>query len=170
MSLLIINNLSENDERVNEAIKKLTENFDDFYIIQASMLNIMNCMGCKNCMFKTPGVCCLEDDYNVIEKALFKYDNIIVISATSLNFLDYSTMRLFERRFPWAVVFCEFRDGKIRHIRRYRNQLKIGILYTGELENDMLNEWLDLYTNHGNDISLGAFYINDVEEMCKCIL
>lgn len=170
MSFLIINNLPENDVTAIQAIKKITEKNIDYHIVQASTLNIKNCIGCKTCMFKTPGFCCLNDDYKTIEKKLMKYNDVVIISGTALNFLDYRTIRIFERRFPWAVVFCEFRDERIRHIRRYNHQLRIGVLYTGNLNNEMLNEWLDLYTNHGKDISLGAFHIDDVEEMCKCIL
>lgn len=170
MSLLVINNLPEYDVDSIKVIKKILKENIDCHILQARTLNIKNCIGCKSCMFKTPGVCCFNDDYKIIEKELLKHNDVIVISETSLDFLDYRTIKIFERRFPWAVVFCEFRDKKIRHIRRYDHQLRIGVLYKGILNNKMLNEWLDLYTNHGNDVSLGAFHIDDVEEMCKCIL
>lgn len=169
MSLLVINNLPETDEKANQAIRKLTEKSNKTHIIQASELNISNCIGCKFCIYKTPGVCCLKDDYHKIEKLLFEFSDIIFISRTSLNFLDYRTMRLFERHFPFALVFCEFREGKIRHTPRYNHKFGVGILYTGKVDNSMLNEWLDLCTSHFNDISLGAFHIDDAEELCKCI-
>lgn len=169
MSLLIINNLPKTDEKAQKAIGKLTEKSEKTQVIQASELNVSNCIGCKACLVKTPGVCCLKDDYKRIEELILNYDNIIYISETSLNFLDYSTIRLFERQFPSAVVFCEFRKGKIRHVMRYNKELRIGILYTGTVDNSMLNEWLDLFVSHGDHISLGAFHIDDVEELCKCI-
>ncbi len=169
MSLLIINNISETDEKVNEAINKLTEKVDKFYVVQATKLNVSNCIGCKTCMFVTPGKCCLKDDYTQIEELLFQYDNIIILSKTSLGFLDYRTMRILERRFSLAVIFCEVREGKIRHILRYNNKLRIGILYKGNLDQNLLNEWLDLYSSHGDDISIGSFNVKDVEEICKCI-
>lgn len=170
MSLLIINNLPETDEKANQAIAKLTETGVKTHIIQASELNISNCIGCKSCLVKTPGICCLKDDYKKIEELIMEYDDVVYISGTSLNFLDYSTMRLFERLFPFAVVFCEFREGSIRHVMRYDKKLRMGILYTGTVDNSMLNEWLDLCASHGNHISLGAFHISDAEELCKCIL
>lgn len=169
MSLLIINNLPETDEKAKQAIDKLSETGVKTHVVQALELNISNCTGCKNCMFKTPGVCCQNDDYKKIEELIMEYEDVIFISGTSLNFLDHRTIRFFERLFPFLVILCEFREGKIRQFARYNKKSRIGILYTGIVDNPMLNEWLDLFTSQGNSISLGAFHINDAEELCKCL-
>ena len=170
MSLLIINTLPEDDAEAVKAIEKLSEVSDNVKVVNTAEMNIMYCTGCRVCMFQNPGLCCLEDDYIEIAKLFFEYNKVVVISNTALNFLDHKTMRLFERRFPFAVVLCEYRGNSIRHVLRYDKRFKIGILYKGCLDRDLLNEWLNLYTNHADDKSLGAFQIDCVEELCKCIL
>ena len=107
MSLLIINTLPEDDVDAVEAIKKLSEKSSDVKIVNTNEMNIMHCTGCRVCMFQTPGICCLNDDYNELFKLFFKFENIIVISNTSLNYLGYKTMRIFERRFPFAVILSD---------------------------------------------------------------
>lgn len=169
MSILIVNNLPEADEEAKYAIRKLTDTGVKTHVVHALELNISNCTSCKTCMFKTPGVCCKNDDYKKIEELIMEYDNVIFISGTSLNFLDHRTIKFFERFFPFLVILCELRNGEVRQFGRYKKPAIIGVLYTGTADNSMLNEWLDLYTSHGNSMSLGAFHINDVEELCKCI-
>ena len=63
MGLLIINTLPEDDVDANEAVKLLTADISDYKVINTSGMNISHCVGCKTCMFQTPGVCCLKDDY-----------------------------------------------------------------------------------------------------------
>ena len=169
MSLLIINTTAENDLETQNAISKLTEKADKYKIINTSELNISHCIGCNTCMIESPGVCCLNDDYKGIAEEFFLYDSIIFICNTSLNFLDSETIKIFERRFPFVIVYSEFRDGKIRHPSRYEKIFRIGILYKQHINSLMINQWLDLYVNHFSDESIGAFHISEVEEVCKCI-
>ncbi len=169
MSLLIINTLPENDSNAVKAIQELSESSDKVKVVHTANMNIMHCTGCNTCMIEKPGVCCLNDDYNYIAALFFQYDNIVFIADTVLNFLSYKAIRLFERRYCFVVVYSEFRNGKIRHPSRYSKEFNIGIVYTGDADNTMLNLWLDLYVDHFSDKSLGAYHLSDIEEAKKCI-
>ena len=98
MSLLIINTLPEDDNDAVKAIEKLSKASTDVKVVNTAEMNIMHCTGCNKCMIENPGVCCLNDDYNDIARLFFKYDNIIFIADTKMNFLSYKAMRFFERR------------------------------------------------------------------------
>lgn len=168
MSLLIINTLPEDDIEAIKAINYLSDKSNNVKVFHTAELNIMHCTGCKSCMYQTAGNCCLKDDYKNIVNLILKYTKVIFTTDTSLNFLSYRTMRLFERRFSFAVKFCEFRNNTIKHIR-YDKLFSFGILYKGSLDKKLLNDWLTMYTNHTDDTSLGVYPINCVEELCKCI-
>lgn len=169
MSLLIINTLPEDDNDAVKAIEKLSKASTDVKVVNTAEMNIMHCTGCNKCMIENPGVCCLNDDYNDIARLFFKYDNIIFIADTKMNFLSYKAMRFFERRYCFVIVYSEFRNGQIRHPSRYSKIFNIGLLYKGDADYDMLNAWLDLYVDHFSDKSLGAFHLSDITEVIKCI-
>lgn len=169
MSLLIINTLPENDEEAIEAIKKLSAVTDKVKVVNTYGMNIMHCTGCNVCMIEKPGVCCKNDDYDDVARLFFKYDNIIFIVDTEMNFMSYKAMRLFERRYCFVIVYSELRNGQIRHPSRYAKEFNIGILYKGKADKEMLNSWLDLYVDHFSDKSLGAFQLENVKEAIECI-
>ena len=79
-------------------------------------------------------------------------------------------MRVFERRFPFAVILSDYRDGAVRHVLRYKKKTKIGILYKGSADHSMLEDWLNLYANFVDDVSLGCFRIDCAEELSGCLL
>ncbi len=161
--------LPDNDPDAIRAIGELTHNLKNAEVINAANYNILACTGCKSCMCRTSGMCCLKDDFEKIVKLVFEHMNVIVLSDSSLGFLDHQTMRLFERRFSFCVKLCEFRDNNVRHIR-YKRTFGFGILYKGNADSGILNEWLTLYTNHTDDIPIGVYPIDQAEELSKCIL
>lgn len=168
MSLLIINMLPEKDPQAIAAIGELTRNLKT-EVINAADYNILPCTGCKSCMCRTSGMCCLKDDFEKIVRLIFKHMNVVVLTGTSLGFPDHQTMRLFERRFSFCVKLCEFRDNRIRHIR-YKKTFGFGMLYKGNADRDFLNEWLTVYAEHTDDTSFGVYPIDCAEELSKCIL
>lgn len=169
MSLLIINTSLENDAETQNAIEKLTENAEKYKIINTSELNILHCIGCYTCMLQTPGICCLQDDYEIIFKSFLDFDNVIFISDTALNFINHKMKNVADRSFPLATILTHFKDGEIRHIPRYDKSLNLGMLYKGDANQELLNNWLHRYAINMSGASLGAFPISNFEEVLKCI-
>lgn len=169
MSLLVINATAENDAQTQNAINQLTAKTDKYKVINTSELNISHCIGCYVCMLQTPGVCCLKDDYDIIFKSFLEFDNVIFISDTSLNFINHKMKNIADRSFPLATILTHFKDGEIRHIPRYNKSLKLGLLYKGTANQKLLNNWLHRYALNMAGNSLGAFSINNFEEVLKCI-
>lgn len=170
MSLLIINTSAENDAETEKAIKTLTKNVEKYKIINTTGLNISHCTGCCACMLETPGVCCLNDDYKEVFLALFEYDTVVFVSDTVFNFINHKTINIIQRMFPLVTVFSAFENGKILHVPRYDKSMKLALLYKGNANKELLNNWFEKYAEHFSSISVGVFSIDDVEEVCKCIM
>lgn len=169
MSLLIINTLPEDDFEINNSIKNLTKDLNNFHIINTYHSNISHCLGCCECMLSTPGVCCIQDDYSPIFKTLLSYDSIIFVSDTSLDFLNHKALNIMQRNFPLVTVSSVYKNGKILHKSRYDKNFCLSILYKGTANKKVLSEWFHKYAEHFSSTPLGVFHINEVEELKKCI-
>ena len=76
---LVLNTLESGD--CSEQIKALfADKNEEIEIINTADLKIMHCMGCNNCWLKTPGVCAIKDDYEIILKKLVAAENLWVVA------------------------------------------------------------------------------------------
>ena len=63
---LVLNTLDGVDA---EQIKELLAAKDsEVEIVNTAEMKIMHCVGCNMCWLKTPGVCAIKDDYEIILK------------------------------------------------------------------------------------------------------
>ena len=63
--ILIIN--TTEDKTVSEKIRSELAGKDAaFDIVEASEMKIGNCIGCNYCWLKTPGICTVKDDHEII--------------------------------------------------------------------------------------------------------
>lgn len=168
--MLIINGVSKEDKEIQNAIKKLTSIPGQHTVIHALDLNISHCIGCYNCMLQTPGICCLQDDYEKIFKQFFVHDDIVFLSEVSLKFLNYKIVNVIQRMFPLVTFLSTFQKGRIYHIPRYDKSFRIGLLYKGSLNQELLSAWFEQYTKHFCSVSMGVHPIENVLEVQKCML
>ena len=169
MNLLIINTIGKNDSEIQHAINLLTKNSDKYKIIDASNLNISHCTGCCECMLDTPGECCLNDDFNSIFTSIFDYQNIVIIADTIFDFIEHKAINIMQRMFPLATVLATYKNNKILHIPRYHLQMSLTLLYSGNINKNMLSLWFKQYAEHFNALPIGVYSITDIEEALKCI-
>lgn len=64
---------------------------------------------------------------------------------------------LVDRILPLATMHLKFKDGQMRHYSRYGRQPDMALLYTGDVDNDYLNLWLDRVNINLHSRSLGAY-------------
>lgn len=162
MSLLIINTLQENDPTVQKAIDCLIERISVHKVFHIESMNIKSCIGCNNCWIKTPGLCALKDDYEQILKSYLQYDTIIFVSGTLLNFIDYKTKNIIDRMLPLVTMYTYIVDGQMRHISRYEKKYRIGLIYSGKVNQQYLEYWLKRFALNFNGTSIGVFSIEDM--------
>lgn len=166
MSLLVINTLPV--ETAQATIDKLTAHNADSVVINTEQLNIHPCVGCNACWLKTPGKCSIKDDYEEILKDYLKYDKVIFLSGTALNFVDHKMKNMIDRLLPLVTMYTHVVNGQCRHVPRYHKKYKFGLLYDGRADKVYLNEWMDRVMLNFGGTSLGVFPIEQAE-VFSCI-
>ena len=142
----------------NDMIRSLIQE-NDIEVIDTSDMKIAHCVGCNQCWLKTPGVCAFKDDYEGILKKLVQAENLWLVSDTRFGFLDYKGKRVMDRIVPMLNMTIGFRDGWMRHELRY-HALNIGLLYQGDADHAMMEDWCKRTTANIGGHSLGAIPID----------
>ena len=136
---LVLNTLESID--CSEQIKELLAAKDsEVDIVNTAEMKIAHCVGCNMCWLKTPGVCAIKDDYEIILKKLVATDNLWVVADTKFGFVDYRGKQVLDRLVPMLNMYIEIRDGWERHQLRY-HPLNFGVIYKGDGNREMLEEW-----------------------------
>ena len=146
----------------NDMICALIPN-QEVEIIDTSDMKIAHCMGCNQCWLKTPGICAIKDDYESVLKKLVQADNLWLVSDTRFGFLDYKGKRMMDRIMPMLNMTIGFRDGWMRHELRY-HALNIGLLYKGNAEQTMMEDWCKRTAANIGGHSLGAIALEKAPE------
>ena len=136
---LVLNTLESGDclEQIKTLLAGKNENIE---IVNTADMKIAHCMGCNMCWLKTPGVCAIRDDYEIILKKLVAAENFWIVADTKFGFVDYRGKRVLDRVVPMLNMYIEFRDGWERHQLRY-HPLNFGVIYKGDGNQELLEEW-----------------------------
>ena len=157
---LVLNTL---DGSYSEQIKELlAKKNDEIEIVNTTDLKIMHCMGCNQCWLKTPGICAIKDDYEIILKKLVKAENLWVVADTKFGFVDYRGKRILDRIVPMLNMYIEIRDGWERHQLRY-HALNFGVIYKGNGNKELLEEWSMRVARNMAGKSLGVIALDATE-------
>ena len=161
---LVLNSLESGD--CSEQIKALLAGKDEnIEIVNTADMKIAHCMGCNMCWLKTPGVCAIRDDYEIILKKLVAAENFWIVTDTKFGFVDYRGKRVLDRVVPMLNMYIEFRDGWERHQLRY-HPLNFGVIYKGDGNQKSLEEWSMRVARNMTGRSLGVIALdkNEVRE------
>ncbi len=166
--VLIVNTTS--DLSVTESLKSLAdEKKIDAEIVEAGSMNISHCIGCNHCWLKTPGVCAIKDDYEIILKKIIHADQLWVISDTALGFLDHKGKNIFDRILPIATMYLRFRGDQMRHVPRYDKRTDIGIIFGGDPDREYLKRWSERAALNFESRSLGVYGKDEIKEAVSCM-
>ena len=165
--VLIVNTTS--NKTVTEQLRQLVNGDAEIDVVEASELKISNCVGCNYCWLKTPGICSIHDDYEIILKKLLKADQMWVISDTALGFLDHKGKNIFDRILPIVTMYLKFKDKEMRHVLRYDRKTDIGIIYNGDLDREYLARWNERAAINFESKSLGVFPVEELKEAAACM-
>lgn len=168
-NLLIVSALPENDPAAQAAIEVLRRTAASTKVIHAYECNFRPCVGCNACWLVTPGVCAIKDGCEVLLKAYLQCDAALFLSGTALNFVDHRMKNLIDRLLPLATMYIRIADGQCRHVPRYDKKFRFGLLYAGTADRAYLNRWMErVMLNFGGE-SLGAYPMENAEEVLSCI-
>lgn len=169
MSVLVVNTLLEDSDDVLQLQKEICAQCKDSEVVYTRDMKISHCIGCNHCWLKTPGICTIKDDYEIILKKIMKYEKIIFITDTKFGFVSYRTKMLFDRILPIATMYLQFVDGQMRHVPRYDIRPQMGIVYRGDGDREYLNRWLERTTLNFESTSLGAYPMEEGRGILECI-
>lgn len=169
-NLLIVTVIPKDDPEVQTTIELLKNTgTKNIQVIYAYEQNFRPCAGCNACWLVTPGVCTVKDGYEELLKAYLKYDAVLFLSGTALNFVDYRMKNMIDRLLPLVTMYVRITDGQCRHVPRYDKKLRFGLLYTGSADGAYLNYWFErVMLNFGGE-SLGVYSVENAGEVLSCI-
>lgn len=153
--MTIVLNTLENENNANLIESFLSDTDQQVRIVNTASMKISHCMGCNQCWLKTPGVCAINDDYKQIIRQLADAQNLWLVTDTKFGFLDYRGKRVMDRIMPMLNMYIEFRDGWMRHQLRYQ-ALNVGVIYKGDGDQELLQEWSERCAMNLGGKSLGA--------------
>jgi len=165
MKCLVVSTLPEIDNKTNEFINSLKVKAIDTEVLETNKYKIGNCIGCNNCWLKTPGVCAVKDDWEILFKKFLKSDYVIFITEARLGFISHKMKNIVDRLIPFLLPYTTLYKGEMRHKNRYKKCWKIGLIYSGNGNKDFLNEWMERFTLNFLGKSLGAHNINESKEL-----
>lgn len=168
-NLLVVNVLPENDPKAQETIQVLKQSFADVQVIHAYEQSFRPCVGCNACWLVTPGICTIKDGYEELLKAYLRYDAVLFLSGTAMNFVDHRMKHLIDRLLPLVTMYIRMKDGQCRHVPRYDKKFRFGLLYEGAADHNYLNRWMERVMLNFDGESLGAYPIENAEEVLSCI-
>lgn len=157
-------------KQIAEELLRCGKNEADFEWIDTTKLHISHCVGCNYCWLKTPGICAVKDDYELILKKMSKAGQVWLISDTRFGFVSYQTKNLIDRVLPLVTMYLKFKDGQMRHVMRYDHQPDIGIIYTGDGDQAYLERWCQRTALNMGSRSVGVFPAEHGKEAVSCML
>lgn len=167
--MTIVLNTLETDTQSDLIESLLVETDRQVKIVGTTGMRINHCIGCNQCWLKTPGQCAIHDDYEQIIRLLVGAQNLWLITDTRFGFLDYRGKRVMDRIMPMLNMHIEFRNGWMRHQLRY-HALNVGVMYRGDGDQEMLEEWCRRCAMNLGGRSLGVISLNNArKEKPVCI-
>ena len=167
--LLIVSALPETDPTTQTAIQTLKCSGTDLQVIHAYEQNFRPCVGCNACWLVTPGICAIKDGYEELLKAYLQYDAVLFLSGTALNFVNHRMKNLIDRLLPLVTMYIRIVDGQCRHVPRYDKKFRFGLLYAGSADRAYLNRWMERVMLNFDGESLGAYPMENAQEVLSCI-
>lgn len=137
----------------------------DFQIYNVIDYNINYCIGCTNCWLKTPGICSIKDDFEILFSSFVASDTIVLLSDTRKGFVDYRMKNIIDRLLPLALPYTYIKNGSTRHKSRYKKSWNLALIYDGKANNKFLKVWFKQFTINYHSRSLGVYHISEKEDL-----
>ena len=113
-------------------------NLHDVLVINTTVMNIKNCLGCFGCWHVTPGLCVQKDDMPKVLKAEINADLVVFITDVTAGFVSAEMKRINDKSIPLLSPFFELVEGEIHHAKRYEKYPDYGLILINS--NDIPNE------------------------------
>jgi multimeric flavodoxin WrbA len=140
MKITILNGDIKNEgSDFSEFIVELSEKFKENHTVSTFDLNKMNlhyCIGCWTCWWKTPGLCAINDDAELINRAVVNSDFIIFASPLIAGFTSSSLKKVTDRFVGLLHPYIKLVNGECHHLKRYAKYPYFGLVLKKESDTD----------------------------------
>ena len=100
-------------------------------LVNLAEKDISPCQGCLDiCLFKTPGICCQEDDMKHLLNLQREADMVVYATPVYLDGMTGMMKNFVDRSLPLLQGFLEFRDGHLRHPTHDHKRRKMAVIST----------------------------------------
>jgi multimeric flavodoxin WrbA len=132
MRITILNgNMTSENVEFDDFINKIASNISLNNTVKHFTLNNMNlyyCTGCWSCWWKTPGLCALQDDADIIFKSVINSDFVIFASPIYAGFTSSLLKLITDRLIILLHPYIEIIQKECHHKKRYEKYPKIGLI------------------------------------------
>jgi multimeric flavodoxin WrbA len=127
------------------------------------------CRGCFNCWLKTPGSCFINDTIKNSGTLLGTSNETVIISKNYYGGYSEPVKRVIDRCISATLPFFTWRDGKIRHMRRYKkNKLCLTVILYGdflELEKETAEDLVERNRSNMGFKEKKLIMVNKIEDI-----
>ncbi len=137
MKMLVLDGTPKNNyptfnSKLNQYLDSLEKNIN-FKRITLKDLKLAFCNGCFNCWWKTPGICNIKDDIELVTTEIMKADRLLFASPMIHGFPSSLLKKVQDRLIPLLLPYIDLVDGECHHQKRYKHYPEIE-LYFGKEE------------------------------------
>ncbi len=104
----------------------------NFKVMKISELKLAFCNGCFNCWWRTPGVCNIRDDIDLVTEAVMKADRLLFASPMIHGFPSSLLKKVQDRLIPLLLPYIDLVDGECHHQKRYEHYPEIELFFGKE--------------------------------------
>lgn len=140
MNISILNgDLNPDVSNFTPAILKLAADLSISHEVQHFQLAKMNlkyCTGCWSCWWKTPGLCAIKDDADLIFRSVIHADFFIFASPLLAGFTTSLLKKVTDRLIVLLHPYLQIIDGEHHHRKRYERYPDFGVIIQHEPDTD----------------------------------
>ena len=114
--------ICKDNELLAQEIKKYymeTKNETKIVVYNSMDTEIMDCIGCWSCWWKTPGTCALKDGADQLYKDYINSDEVVILFHTENGFIDGKGKTFLDRLIQHYLPYIKLRNGECGHLKRY---------------------------------------------------
>ncbi len=114
--------ICKNNELLVQEIKKYymeTKNEAEIVVHDSMDTEIMDCIGCWSCWWRTPGTCALNDGAYKLYKDYINSNEVVILFNTENGFIDGKGKTFLDRLIQHYLPYIELRNGECGHLKRY---------------------------------------------------
>jgi hypothetical protein len=140
MKITILNgDKAESSEDFSDYIQKLEAGLKKKHsvdLFELGRMNLQYCLGCWTCWWKTPGICKIRDDAEIIFRSVINADFVIFASPLIAGFTSSVLKKITDRLIVLLHPYIELRNGECHHLKRYDKYPELGLLLKKEEDTD----------------------------------